>query len=137
MGDTEEQKTQGFEALQQNFEQIHQDLQGLQAIATQPEFDGTALQRQFQQAQQQFQAELSRAASQEAADPPQLAAIHTEMNRLMRLLSMDVMGLRTARNPETRQQRLQQLGDRLHRLLEFCDGALTLLNPSEADAPES
>jgi hypothetical protein len=44
----------------------------------------------------------------------------TESHRLLRLLSIDVMFIATARNPTTSQQRRQAYQDKLNLLLQYC-----------------
>jgi hypothetical protein len=114
-------------SLQQSLVVLRQGLHQLRAIALNAPLDLPALQQASRNVQHSFQQELELAETLETeALPAPLTAIHTEMNRLMRLLKVDVMGVQTARQVETTQQRLGQLGDRITRLLEFCDGAISL-----------
>ncbi len=53
-----------------------------------------------------------------------LQSIQTEISKQLRLLAMDTMFLKTARQPETSQQRRQQIGDRLDLLLRYCEAIL-------------
>ena len=114
-------------SLQQSFVVLRQGLHQLRAIAQQSPLDLPALQQALQNVQHAFQQGLEQAETLEPeAQLAPLTAIYTEMNRLMRLLKVDVMGVQTARQADTTQQRLGQLGDRITRLLEFCDGAISL-----------
>ncbi|BAU41375.1 heterocyst frequency control protein PatD [Leptolyngbya sp. O-77] len=54
----------------------------------------------------------------------QVSALHTEMAKQLRLLSMDLLFLQTARQPETTRQRTEQMGDRLRLLMRYCDAVL-------------
>lgn len=47
-----------------------------------------------------------------------------EINKQLRLLSMDVMFLKTARQSVTAEQRRQQMGDRLELLMRYCEALL-------------
>jgi hypothetical protein len=60
----------------------------------------------------------------EPAIAAQIAALHTEMAKQLRLLSMDMMFLQTARQPETVQRRMAQMGDRLRLLVRYCEAVL-------------
>lgn len=48
----------------------------------------------------------------------------TESHRLLRLLSMDVMLMATARSPATSSQRRQAYQDKLNLLLQYCQAVL-------------
>ncbi|WP_373540549.1 heterocyst frequency control protein PatD [Chamaesiphon sp.] len=48
----------------------------------------------------------------------------TESHRLLRLISMDVIFIATARNPTTLQQRRQAYQDKLDLLLQYCQAAI-------------
>ncbi|GAB4468801.1 MAG: hypothetical protein OHK0037_26610 [Elainellaceae cyanobacterium] len=77
------------------------------------------LQEQFQQ--QILTLDLS---GLDGAIASQIAALHTEMTKQLRLLSMDMMFLQTARQPETVQQRTAQMGDRLRLVMRYCEAVL-------------
>ena len=49
----------------------------------------------------------------------------TESHRLLRLLSIDVMLIATARTPATIEQRRQAYQDKLNLLLQYCQAILT------------
>lgn len=67
-------------------------------------------------------------------DAAKLQSILTEMNRDLRLLNTDVMLLQAARQNQTLQQRTIQVGDRLQRLIQFCDFILDNAQPpSDSD----
>jgi hypothetical protein len=55
--------------------------------------------------------------SQDSAD--HLQPLFTEMNRVLRLLGMDVAFLQTARQPQTRHQRQHQMLTKLTQLTAF------------------
>ncbi|EKQ70648.1 hypothetical protein OsccyDRAFT_0950 [Leptolyngbyaceae cyanobacterium JSC-12] len=54
----------------------------------------------------------------------QVQALQVEMNKQLKLLSMDVMFLQAARQPSTVVQRLSQASDRLTLLLRYCEAVL-------------
>jgi len=84
----------------------------------------TTLQAQFKTAQSQFQQEIL-VPSADLALPSTVQSAQTEVNRLMRLLGTDLTFLRSAKQADTQAKRLEQVSDRLTRLLEFCDGLLS------------
>jgi hypothetical protein len=61
--------------------------------------------------------------------PSHLMAIQVEINKQLRLLSTDVMFLRTAKTPENRQSRQSQMVDRLTLLERYSEQAIALLVP--------
>lgn len=63
-----------------------------------------------------------------------LRAIQVEIDKQLKLLSMDVLFLQTARQATTAEQRQQQMGDRLEQLERYC--ALVLSTPT-ADPSQS
>lgn len=80
----------------------------------------------FHRLQAQFQQQVMAVdlGGLEGAIAAQIAALHTEMAKQLRLLSMDILFLQTARQPETVQQRTEQMGDRLRLLMRYCDAVL-------------
>lgn len=92
--------------------------------------DPLALQNQFLEAQQQFQTlilPLDPAEIDEAI-APRVQSVQTEINKMLRLMGLDVMFLRTARQSVTTQRRQAQLRDRLNTVLGYCT---VLLNEEE------
>jgi len=75
---------------------------------------------------QQFQPQILALpwAEMDEAIALRLQSIQTEISKQLRLLAMDTMFLKTARQPETSQQRRQQMGDRLDLLLRYCEAIL-------------
>lgn len=98
-------------------------LVAFEALICQANPSASALQQQFLQLQQPFQKQLwpAQAELTELAQP-----ILLEMNRTLRLLGMDVAFLQAARQPQTMQQRQQQMRDRGRQLQQFCQGLLQL-----------
>jgi len=80
----------------------------------------------FHQLQAQFQQQVATLdlSGLEGAIAAQIPALHTEMAKQLRLLSMDILFLQTARQPETVRQRTEQMGDRLRLLMRYCDAVL-------------
>lgn len=110
----------GYEALRDTLRALQQTA----ASAPDGSPDVATLQTQFKQAQTQFQQDLLGRAM-ELSLPATVQSAQTEINRLLRLLGTDLTFLRSAKQAETQAKRLQQVRDRLTRLLEFCDGLLT------------
>lgn len=54
----------------------------------------------------------------------QVQSFNVEIDKQLRLLSMDVMFLQAAKQAATTEQRLNQMRDRLALLLRFCNGLL-------------
>lgn len=54
----------------------------------------------------------------------QVQSFNVEIDKQLRLLSMDGMFLQAAKQASTREQRLNQMGDRLTLLLRYCHGLL-------------
>lgn len=55
-----------------------------------------------------------------------LQALQIEINKQLRLLSTDLMFLQAAKQPQTRQQRQQQISERLHLLKQYCEAVLAI-----------
>jgi hypothetical protein len=68
-------------------------------------------------------------------NPAQLQSIHTEMNRDLRLLNTDLMFLSAAKHQGTVDQRIEQIGDRLNRLIEFCEFVVNQCHSSDSNQP--
>ncbi|MBE9079122.1 heterocyst frequency control protein PatD [Romeria aff. gracilis LEGE 07310] len=91
--------------------------------------DLSTLQDQCRSLQPQFQKILSLAA--ETPLPPgtesQIRPYLTESNRLVRLIALDAAFLKTARQAQTLQARLAQIGERLSQLQTLCQAGQTAL----------
>lgn len=98
-----------------------QALEDLQAIARDAAIERRSLQQCFLGAQQYYQQTLLPAlvASPVAAS---LTPYHTEVNRGLRLLGVDVAFLQQAKSPLTQQKRQAQMQQRLQALLELSQG---------------
>ncbi len=83
--------------------------------------DYAALKAGFSQLQQQFQQEIMALTGEELTGEllSQWQSSQTEIHRTMRLLQTDLMFLQTSRNPETSQQRLATVRDRVEKLIQF------------------
>jgi len=121
------------ETLHQPYLDLQQHLVAMQAMVSQDRLAITEnsaslpisdLQNSFQAAQQHFQQHILTPSTALELDA-HLQSIQTEINRHLRLLSTDLAFLRSSRQPNTQQQRLQQVSDRLTHLLDFCQGILT------------
>lgn len=58
------------------------------------------------------------------ASAHQIRSFNVEIDKQLRLLSMDVMFLQAAKQPSTTDQRLNQMSDRLTLLLQYCNSLL-------------
>ncbi len=88
------------------------------------------LQKSIGSGQRLFQAHLkdSLESEEDAAiagiEPGKIQSITTEINKDLRLLNTDIMFLQAARQGQTVQQRMTQVGDRLNRLIQYCQFVL-------------
>ena len=58
------------------------------------------------------------------ASAHQIRSFNVEIDKQLRLLSMDAMFLQAAKQPTTIDQRLNQMRDRVTLLLQYCNGLL-------------
>jgi hypothetical protein len=81
----------------------------------------------LRQATEFFESELLVQDLDELPDPiaGKMRSYLTESHRLLRLLSIDVMLIATARTPATIKQRRQAYQDKLNLLLQYCQAILT------------
>ncbi|WAL60174.1 heterocyst frequency control protein PatD [Thermocoleostomius sinensis] len=121
-----------LDAQRRSYFNFQRDLLQLQDIL-QKRVSGTVLQSAFQDLQQSWQSLLEMDVSQNEGQLAQgltanVQTYQTEMSRLMRLLGMDILFLKAARQSATTQQRLQQASDRVAQLLQYCEGILGMEN---------
>jgi len=110
------------EGFQQAYQAFEQALQQLRAQAARSNPDPHALQQAFLIAQQLFQLRVL-GLDLDLLPPPtqsQVQSYQIEINKLLRLLGMDVMFLQAARQAVTIQQRQAQMLDRIATLLRYC-----------------
>lgn len=110
----------------QTYQIFQECLEQLQAQIQADSLELARFQTTFQEAQTQFQQkvltlELTELGSAQAS---KVQSIQLEINKQLRLLSMDLLFLRTARQPATVQQRQAQMGDRLTLLKSYCTALL-------------
>lgn len=113
------------ETYSHSYETLRRSLEYLKAVRSDPDLRGSTIQPAFQAVQQAFQDILN--LGLDGLDPAQAAnaqSYYTEINKQLRLLSMDVMFLQASRQTATSQQRQQQMSDRLERLLSYCEALL-------------
>lgn len=109
----------------QSYSVLRQSLQDLKAIQRQDKSLGSQIQPKFQTIQQVFQHCLNLSLDElEPAQAAQVQSFQTEINKQLRLLSMDIMFLRSARQSTTANQRQQQMSDRIDMLMRYCDALL-------------
>lgn len=100
-------------------------------LVNQEIIDQPSLQSHLAKLQDYFQTEILPLDSQTLSDDTgsRLHALQVEMNKQLRLIGTDALFLRAAKQPDTVQQRLRQIGDRLQLLKRYCDGVLELVSP--------
>jgi hypothetical protein len=115
--------TPSSHAFGADFETFQRSLQQIAAVAGQPNPDPRTLQAVFLEAQQFYQQRLATLDVEkfDGAIASKVQSIQTEINKELRLLGMDVTFMQSARQPATIQQRQRQLGDRVLRLMQYCD----------------
>lgn len=100
-------------------------LQKLQSASNASESWGSEAQIDFQTLQQLFQQMLNLEWDQVDSNLAAKAqSIHIEINKQLRLLSMDLMFLKSARQSTTATQRQQQMSDRIELLMRYGEGIL-------------
>jgi hypothetical protein len=88
--------------------------------------------------QQQFPANLANRDAADRSQPqleaypqreayPQLEAYEVEINKQLRLLTVDCLFLQTAKQPTTIDQRCRQINQRFDLLQSYCESIVTLL----------
>jgi hypothetical protein len=101
----------------QHYQALRSWVEQLQTIATQQ--SGIA----------EFQTVFSQVPTHETDESEPIAesvqAYQIEINKQMRMLELDLMFLKTARQATTIEQRWKMMGDRLHLLAVYCDALLS------------
>ena len=113
---------QAYRSLYSNFRHTLVQLQQVQDC---PDAQELSPQKAFEAVQRSFQQVLT--LDWEQFDPAMVAQVQsyqTEINRQFRLLGMDMMYLRAARQSATAGQRKQQMRDRITSLIQFCEALL-------------
>lgn len=110
--------------------QIHQEfvaiLQQLQADAKHTEPDMLKLRQSFEDAQQFFGQQVVNLDTS-AIDPriaSRVRSYHTEIDKQLRLLGVDIMFWQAARQPETANKRQTQITARIQTLIGYCEALL-------------
>ena len=102
-------------------------LEELRNYTTTAESNAPELQQQFLSLREFYQQQILSLASPEIDNQKLLGKInsyHTEINKQLRLLEIDMMFLRGARQNTTIQVRLQAISARLHTLIGYCHAIL-------------
>lgn len=107
-------------SYRQRYQTFLDTLQQLQETLN-TDSDYAKLKAGFSQLQQQFQQEIMALTGEDLTGElfSQWQSSQTEIHRTMRLLQTDMMFLQTSRNPETSQQRLAKVRDRVEKLINF------------------
>jgi len=111
---------------QQRYERFQEALEQLRLAAVQPNSDSVSLESDVAELQLLFQDQIL---GLSIADLPldveqRVQSYQVEMNKQLRLLGMDVMFLRAARQAVTREQRRNQMNDRIGILIRYCEALL-------------
>ncbi|MGA1264937.1 MAG: heterocyst frequency control protein PatD [Prochlorothrix sp.] len=107
----------------------------LAALRPQLQDDRPSLAAALAQLQAQYHSQILPAPAP-VADPlaARFQSLQTEIAKQMRLLSLDAMFLKTARQPEKRLDRLAQMRQRLDLLEKYCE-AIGDLDPPHSGSP--
>ncbi len=110
----------------QRYQDFQQILERLYRLISQPSWDAALLKAEIALAQQFFQDQLRSLDLDEldAVMEPRSRSLQVEINKQLRLLATDVMFLQAAKQAVTRQQRLEQVSDRVNTLIGYCDALL-------------
>lgn len=113
------------EAYRSAYSNFRHTLVHLQQVQDGSDAQELTPQKAFEAVQRSFQQVLT--LDWEPFDPvivAQVQSYQTEINRQFRLLGMDMMYLRAARQSATADQRKQQISDRIASLIQFCEALL-------------
>jgi hypothetical protein len=90
------------------------------------EVNVASLQQEFQAVRQYFEQRIVPLTSEELDESiaPRWQSLQTELRRELRLLTTDMMFLGSSRQPETKDARLQSIGDRLEKISGYCQAML-------------
>lgn len=94
--------------------------------ATANQLDEEELQKSFERVQQVFQEKLI-GLNGEEIDPailPRWQSVQTEIYRALRLLSTDILFLRSSRRAATSEQRLSAVRDRVEKMIGYCQAII-------------
>ena len=112
--------------LSVRYQKFQQALEQLQQTAAQEKADSVKFRDSFDEVQQIFQSQIANLSGDglDSATLPSVQSYLTEIDKELRLLSIDVMFLQAARRSETAQARLTKISDRLHTLIAYCQALL-------------
>jgi hypothetical protein len=99
-----------------SFRSFQTDLESLNQLLNSAEFDRQIFDQIWQSLQKAFSEEIQLIQS----DEYRIHSVLVEINKQMRLLGMDAMFLKTARQRETVQGRVGQIRDRIPLLMNYC-----------------
>lgn len=114
---------QHYQQLQSQLQQLQMDLPNLGDHKGETPQRGQAL---LQFWQQQLAAESGDLLPETAY--PTWRSLQTELHRELRLINVDLMFLDNSRTPAMKEQKRQEIGDRLTRLEQYCTQILNLMN---------
>lgn len=67
----------------------------------------------------------------------QWRSLHTEIHRELRLLNMDLMFLGNSRSAQTQTAKQKTAGDRLQKVLQYCDQIQKIIGSDDPHTPEA
>lgn len=110
----------------QQYEQFRQGLEQLHQTIAQGTVEASSLKAAVSTLQDQFQSQILILDNDELAPEVahQVQSYQVEIDKQLRLLSMDVMFLQAARQAATLNQRQEQVGDRARTLIRYCEVVL-------------
>lgn len=113
----------------QAYQQLEQSLQQFQTALATAATPPVELRTTVLQMQQRFQLQILPLTATVAATEQRnrIDALQIEINKQLRLLETDTLFLQAARQPDTAQQRKQQMQSRLEMLSRYCTAILTLV----------
>ena len=113
------------ELHRQCYAQFRQELSSLVQQMTDVELSTTSLVAASQQLEWFFRERVSALDELTGVDAHRSQAYQVEMDKQLRLLAVDVMFLKAAKQSVKQQQRLAAVRQRLHTLIGYCDALLS------------
>ncbi|MGF1487517.1 MAG: heterocyst frequency control protein PatD [Prochloraceae cyanobacterium] len=104
------------------YRQLLNALLKLQNLSTADNLDLASLEKQYALVKEIFQTRALSLTEEglDGAIASRWLSVQTEINRAIRLLQNDIIFLRSARQPATRQKRLKTVCDRIEQLIGYC-----------------
>jgi len=112
---------------QKCYQEFCSQVEQMRELMIQPELNQATLQTAIAGLQSFFQAQILNLSTDELPRSVEhhVQSYHVELDKQLKLLRMDMMFLQASRQSATTSQRQQQVCDRLHTLIRYCDALLT------------